>query len=96
MAKNLLRQCDKQRHVLPTRSVSEKIVLCCESVFLHLCCSKLDEDNLYMAYADIMAKVRSANCSVLLASWLLMVRTIIVIDFQRLELFNWSCFLVNH
>ena len=24
----------------------------------HFYCSKLDEDNLYMAYADIMAKVR--------------------------------------
>lgn len=75
---------------------AKKIVLCCESVFLHLCCSKLDEDHLYMAYADIMAKVRPANCSVLLPSWLLTVVTIIAIGFQRLEPFNWSCFLVNH
>lgn len=49
-----------------------------------------------MAYADIMAKVLSANCSVLLSSWLLMVVTMIVIDFQQLEQFNSSYFLVNH
>ena len=30
------------------------------SLFL-LFCSKLDEDNLYMAYADIMAKVRPSS-----------------------------------
>ena len=28
------------------------------TVLFHFYCSKLDEDNLYMAYADIMAKVR--------------------------------------
>lgn len=33
---------------------------CCNKKSLNVsipCCSKLDEDNLYMAYADIMAKV---------------------------------------
>lgn len=28
-----------------------------------ICCSKLDEDNLYMAYADIMAKVSDRSCN---------------------------------
>lgn len=34
--------------------------------------SKLDEDNLYMAYADIMAKVLSATFTLLLSSRALM------------------------
>lgn len=48
-----------------------------------------------MAYADIMAKVLSTTFSVLLSSYLLMVITMIVIDFPQLLQFNSSYFLLN-
>lgn len=44
--------CCKQKSINTTKCVSMHFI----------CCSKLDEDNLYMAYADIMAKVRATDC----------------------------------
>ena len=53
---------DVEMYLIVSQEANKLVPNC----LFHLYCSKLDEDNLYMAYADIMAKVRPVQFPVVI------------------------------